>query len=386
MQRRLFLLSSFTALLMGSAMAYTTKELFSVRTDEPEGFERKDLSAFGGSFDFSAVVHHDMTIWHSDGQPEEGEASLRIYFPERRDELMIEGYRFQFPSFAQAVLAGHGFLANRGYEKIIRDLERSNHIFSLLAAVQTDETGAYKKMARLAAISQGKDVLILYAELDYDDYEKYEPVLSRFFGTITMKDDISPADGLRSVNAPSGETFLIPDGWVLSEPAGAAAPIKDYKLNLAADQEYPNIVLQIRPGDIEKGREIGTTMVKEFTEQIEASGKADFVTEAEMQTKKRSSGETYAHSYARGWDVRESKVPMLTQILVQQNNSPKSISIITFDGYDSLRKAGSFSPEDHDQLYKYWVTGGSAFALVQLSLADGVESVKADLSVRALGH
>ena len=386
MQRRLFLLSSFTALLMGSAMAYTTEELFSVRTDEAEGFERKDFSPVGGNFDFTAIVHRDMTIWHADSSDEDGEALLKIYFPERRDELMIEGHRAQFPSFAQAMLAGHGFLANRGFDKIIRDLERSNHVFALLSAAQTDETGAYKKMARLAAVSHGKDVLLLYAELEYDDYKQYEPVLSRFFGSLTMKDDAFSTDALRSVKATGGETFLVPVEWSLSEPADAAPPIKDYKLDLAADQEYPNITLQIRPGDLDKARELGATMVKDFSEQVQASGKADFVTEADMQTKKRSSGTAYAHSYARGWDVRESGIPMLTQMIVQQNVSPKSISLITFDGYDSVRKALSFSPEDRDQLYKWWVTGGSAFALVQLSLADGIESVEADLSLRKIGR
>lgn len=366
--------------------AYTTEQLFSTRTDQGENDVRSDVDFGQPEFSFTVVVPRDLHVWTQDGEPDMGgEPLARLYYPERRDEFMVEVHRIKFPGFAEAITAGHGFLARQGYNRILRDAGRSNNAFGLLAGAVEEEGGTYGRMARLATVSRGRDVLFVYAYFDYDDYEHYEPVVSRLFGTLRMNEDGAPAEALETVTAPGGTEFLVPSGWIVTlndkpEREGAS----DYSLSLP-DQEYPNIQVQIRPDDLETGRQLGVGMIEAFNRQIEENDQFRFVGDGEQVTHSNASGETVAYSYARSWDILETEAPMVSEFHIQKN-ADSTLAITAINAFDGRRKVDQFDDEIADLLFRNWVVGLSAYAAARMSLLNGLDGFRQELDIRAVQH
>ncbi|WP_273786545.1 hypothetical protein [Brucella intermedia] len=81
-------------------------------------------------FSFTAVVPRDLHVWTRDGDTDAaGEPFACLYYPERREEFMVEVHRIAFPAFAEAITAGHGFPARWGYNRILRDADRCQSAF-----------------------------------------------------------------------------------------------------------------------------------------------------------------------------------------------------------------------------------------------------------------
>jgi hypothetical protein len=384
--RLLLFVFLFLASLKGVSMAaYTTEQLFSTSTEEAEGFATKAVDFGSPEFAFTTLVNEQMELWIGESSENEDEPLVRVYSPEQRDEFMIEVYRVKFAAFAEAITAGHGFLAKKGYNRIVRDIDKSNNAFAMLAGGLADESGNYTRLGRLAVISRGAEALFVYAHMDYDDYPKYEPTVSRFLGALRMKEDGALQNAFEVVKAENGSEFFAAKGWSVKkndkpERQGAS----DYSMTLP-DQEYPNIQIQIRPDNLETGRKLGAEMIAALTKEIEGSSKAHFVGEPELTTMKTESGESYAYTYSRGWDINETGVPMVSEFQIQKNKNG-TIAICGYNTYDSRRKVGEFDEEAGNLLFKNWVVGVSAYAAAQMSLLHGKDDFLRGLDIRAVGH
>ncbi|MGQ4275393.1 hypothetical protein [Terrihabitans sp. B22-R8] len=369
--------------MTGIASAYTTDELFSTRTEEGPGYIRQSFDLGAPELAFTAIVADGVDV-RVLKQPGDDGLVARIFSPETDKPLAIEIYRIEFPSFAQAITAGHGFLAQQGFDRILRDEVKSNHAFALLSAAEERGEGAYGKMARAAVISRGNVVLIAVSIFDYADYPRHEPVLARFFGGLRMSARVDLAARLKTVSVMEGSVFLVPGEWSVEKTGKAAeANAADYSLELT-DDEYPNISCQIRPGTIAEGRALGVQMAKEFSASITASPKARLDAAPELKTYNAPSGDIVGYSFAQAWTATEYALPMVAQFNVQLNSN-RTLGICGVNAFDGQRTAGQDS-ESADIIYRNWVVGLSAFALARLSLRDGVDAVRADLDVSGLGH
>lgn len=365
---------------------YTTEEIFRIDTGEASGFSRQEIDLGDTGFSFSTLVKDGMDIWTGDGAQEPGEPIARIYEPENRDALMIEVHRIEFASFAEAPSAGYGFLARQGYNRVIQDKANSNAGFGYLAGGVVDENDNYSRMARVAAITHGKEVLLIYAVFDYDDYPQVEDAVARFLGAIKMNDTGAPAESLRDVKASAGERFLVPSDLSLQEldTQGEPSGTSDYSLTMEG-REYPNLLVMIRPIALAKGRELGVKMIEQFTKQVDESPKASFAGEAEMQTYKSDSSEPTGHSYARGWDT-DTGAYLVSEFMIQENADAGSTSIIGLNTFDLRRGIDTFDDEAKDIIFKAWVTGVSAYSAAQISLKEGADHYRRNLDIRAIGH
>ncbi|MFK3780305.1 hypothetical protein [Agrobacterium sp. NPDC089420] len=367
------------------AQTYSTERILATSTTISGKFSRRKVDLGESGFSFSTILSENMHVWVDSSPVKEGVVA-RIYDPEDRDKLMIEVHHIRFPSFADADTAGYGFFALNGYNRILQDPSQGNSVFGFLAASEFKEGTGYGRMSRLAAVSYGSDVLIIQAGFDYDDYPAYEDALSRFFGGLEMEDESAAFKSLKEQTAKGGEIFLYPEGWDVKTLDSSNKPqgTSDYNLSMNGE-EYPNLVVHIRPVDLAKGREVAADMISTFTKQIDDSSEASFVGEADMETIKNSSGEPVAHAYARGWDTTNGG-HFVTEIHVQKNANASSISVLGVNTYDARRNIRSFDEETQDIIFKSWVTGISAYSVVKKSLAMNRDSIEQDFDLRALGH
>ena len=222
-----------------------------------------------------------------------------------------------FPSFAQAISAGHGYLARLGFDRILRDEAKSNHAFALLAAARSKENGEYGAMARAAVVSRGNTVLIALARFAYADDLTHQPALSRFFGGSRMDADVALDAAFQTVSAPRGAAFLVPIEWSVERTGKASeAGAFDYALSLPKN-EYPNVQCQTRSGRIEDGPELAMATVEEFQASIEASSQARLDGELELKTDREPSGRIVGYSFAQPWSATQYALPMINQFNVQ---------------------------------------------------------------------
>lgn len=368
------------------ARNYSAERIFATINEVSGNFSRKRVKLGNTGFSFSTILQNGMNIW-TEANPDGKEGVIaRIYELENRDKLMIEVHHIRFPSFAEAPTAGHGFLALNNYNRIITDRQKSNSVFGFLAGGEFQDGRGYGRMARIAAISHGRDVLIIHAAFDYDDYPKYENALARFFGGLEMENESDALKSLNEETAKGGEVFLYPQGWEVKEADTGDKPrgTSDYNLSLEGE-EYPNLVVHIRPVDLAKGREVAAGMISAFTKQISESPKASFAGEAEMETVRSSSGEDLAYSYARGWDTTQGG-RFVTEIYVQKNAALSSISILGLNTYDVRRNIGSFDKDAQHIIFKGWVTGVSAYLLAQNSLAQDRNDVVRNFDLKEIAR
>ncbi|WP_407352498.1 hypothetical protein [Luteimonas sp. R10] len=374
-------------LTIGEAVAnYTAEQIFRIETEEASGFSRREIDLGDTGFSFSTLVKNGMDISTGEGAQEPGEPIARIYEPENREALMIEVHHVEFPSFAEAPSAGYGFLARQGYNRVLQDKAKSNAGFGYLAGSVVEENGDYTRMARVAAITHGKDVLIIYAVFDYDAYPEVEEAVAHFLGAIKMDETGAPADALRDMKTSSGERFLVPTDLALQEldTKGEPSGTSDYTLTLEG-QEYPNLLVMIRPITLEEGRDLGVKMIDQFTKQVEENPKASFAGEAQLQTHKSDNGEPTAHSYARGWDT-DTSAYLVSEFMIQENADAEATSIIALNTFDVRRGIDTFDDEAKDIIFKSWVAGASAYSATYISLQEGADHYLRDLDIRAIGH
>lgn len=379
--------SLFTLFISEVAMAqtYSTERILAISTEESGKYTRKKIDLGETGFSFSSILNDKMDIWTEEAPQEKEGVIARIYEPEDRDKLMIEVHRLRFPSFADAQTAGYGFLAINGYNRILQDQEKGNSVFGFLAGSEFKEGAGYSRMSRVAAISHGRDVLVIHAAFEYEDYPDYEDALSRFFGGIRMEDDGDAFASLRQEKAKGGEIFLYPKNWDVKKVDSSGKPqgTSDYNLSLDGE-EYPNLVVHIRPVDLTKGREVAAEMISKFTKQIDQSGQTSFAGDAEMQTIKNTSGETVAHAYARAWDMAAGG-HFVSEIYVQKNTS-LSISVLGLNTYDARRNIRSFDAESRQMVFNGWVTGVSAFSVAKISLGQERSEIERQFDLRAVGR
>ncbi len=367
------------------SQTYSTERILATNTEISGKYSRQKIDLGETGFSFSTILNDSMDIWTEPSPPKEG-LIARIYDPENRDKLMIEVQRIKFASFADAKTAGYGFLALNGYNRILQDTDKTNSVFGFLAASEFKEGTGYGRMARLAAISHGRDVLIIQATFDYDDYPRYEDALSRFFGGIQMENDSEAFKSIKQETAKAGEVFLYPRDWDLKMVDSSNKPegTSDYNLSLAGE-EYPNLVVHIRPVDLAKGKDVAVDKISTFTKQIDDSQQASFIGDADMETIKGQSGEAIAHAYARGWDTATGG-HFVTEIYVQKNARPSSISVLGLNTYDARRNIGSFDKETQQIIFKGWVSGVSAYSVAKISLAGTDKKIAQEFELRAVGR
>lgn len=369
----LMLVSVMTEVSM--AETYTAERIFAISDQAAAGSLRKKIDLGETGFSFTTLLDDKMEIWIDPAVNDKEGVIAKIYEPENRDKLMIEVHRLRFPSFAEAQVAGYGFLALNGYNRIIQDRAKGNTVFGYLAGSEFDDAKGYSRMARAAVVTHGRDVLVVMAQFDYDDYPELEDTLARFFGGIKMEEASSAFESLTEKKTEHGERFLYPRDWQLKKlddtdrPAGSA----DYSMAIEGN-EYPNVLLLIRQGTLEEARKVGAKMISEFTDQIEKSGKASFVGNPTMETFKNESGEVIAHSYARGWDTASGE-PFVSEFYVQKNAAPSTTSIVGLNSLDVRRRIDTFDEESRQTLFKGWVTGVSAYSLVKMSLTRDEEAI-----------
>jgi hypothetical protein len=381
--RIIFISALLLSVMVENSWAYTTEELFSTSTENGGGFTRTDFTFEVSELSFTTLVPDAMKVWIGKN-PEEGDVVARVYDPAQRDNFLIEVHRVDFPSFAQAISAGHGYLSRLGYDRIIRDEAKSNHAFALLSAVKQEPSGEYGQMARAAVVSRGTTVLIAIATLRYDNYRAYEPVIARFFGGLRMALDIALDKQLKSVTGAQGTRFLVPAEWSVAETGKASeAGAADYAMTLS-ENEYPNISCQVRPGTIESGREFAVQMSEAFTASIKARPEARLDGAPERKTYNRPHGAVVGYSFAQQWTLTKYALPMIAQFNVQINES-KTLGLCGLNAFDGQRNTGH-DDESTDIIYRNWVVGISAFAIARLSLQDGTDAVLNDLDIRQLGH
>jgi len=367
------------------AQTYSTERILATSNTISGKFSRQKVELGKTGLSFSTILNENMHVWTDPSPVKEGVVA-RIYDPENRDKLMIEVHHILFPSFADASTAGYGFLALNGYNRILQDSSHGNSVFGFLAGSEFKEGLGYDRMSRLAVVSHGSDVLIIQATFDYDDYPDYEDALSRFFGGLEMESESAAFKTLKEQTAKGGEVFLYPEGWDLKTVDSSNKPegTSDYNLSINGE-EYPNLVVHIRPVDLAKGREVAADMISTFTKQIDDSSQASFVGDADMETIKSSSGEPIAHAYARGWDTTTGG-HFVTEIFVQRNADVASISVLGLNTYDARRNIRSFDKETQDIIFRSWVAGISAYSVVKKSLVMNRDAIKRDFDLRVLDH
>jgi len=369
----------------GKTMAnYSAGQIFTTTRDEAPGYSRQRIDFSDPHFTFTTLVPEAMTVWTGNGTGGSDDPVALIYEPEERDRFIIEVRRIEFPAFAEAQVAGYGFLGKLGYNRILQDKENSNAAFGHLAGAVAEGNGNYSRMARLATVTRGNAVLFIYAAFDYADYPEFEDVLARFMGAIEMEEPGTPMEALREFRAAGGERVLVPADWALHEEEVSDAGRTDFDLSLG-DQEYPNLTATIRPISLEEGRKLGVGMIEQFTKQVEENPKVAFAGEAEMQIYKSESGEPTGYSYARGWDA-DTGAHLVSEFMIQENADADSISIVGLNSFDVRRSIETFDDEAKDIIFKSWVTGVSANAVLRISLGLGNEYLKNELDIRTLGH
>lgn len=363
---------------------YSTEQIFTTSREEAPGFSRQRIDFGDSSFAFTTLVPDSMTVWTGDGSEASDEPVALIYEPEERDRFLIEVRRIEFPAFAEAQVAGYGFLGLQGYNRVIQDKDNSNAAFAYLAGGVAEENGSYSRMARLATISRGNEVLFIYATFDYGDFPEFQDVLSRFMGAIKMDEPGTPMDALREMTAAGGERLLIPSDWAVRDADTQDPGRTDFDMTLDGN-EYPNITATIRPVSLEEGRKLGAEMIQTYTRQVEESPNAEFAGDAEMKTYQSDTGEPIAYGFARGLITVDGAL-LISEFYIQTNHDVESMSIIGLNSFDVRRGVDQFPAEIQDQIFKGWVTGSSAYAVLRISLHEGVEYFKNDLDITALGH
>lgn len=367
----------------GSSSAYTAEELFSTSSEASDGFSRREFTFAAPELSFTTLVPQNLEVWIGE-DPNESDVVARIYDPDRRDAFLIEVHRVEFPSFAQAISAGHGYLARLGYDRVIRDATKSNHAFALLSAVKLERPDKYGQMARAAVVSRGTTVLIAIATLRYDDYPVYEPVIARFFGGLQMASNVALDKLVKRVDASNGTAFLVPVEWSVEQTELASNEnAADYAMTLP-DNEYPNVSCQVRSGTIRDGRDLATQASEDFSASIKASSVAQLDGLAERKTYNDPHGTITGYSFAQPWTATRYSLPMIAQFNVQSNKD-KSLGFCALNAFDGQRNTGH-DAETSDMIYRNWVVGISAFAIARLSLLDGADKVLNDLDIRRLGH
>jgi hypothetical protein len=368
------------------AESYSTERLFALSGEIAKGYSEKHIELGDTGFGFTTIVSDKMDVWTDSDIAEADGVVAKIYEPGNRDKLMIEIRRVRFDSFAEAQTAGYGFLSLNGYNRIIQNKEKGNTVFGFLTASEFDETSGYGKMARAAVISHGKEVLIVHATFDYDDYPAYEDALGRFFGGIKMDDPSKAVESLSQQTAKKGEVFLYPRDWQVQEIDSRGKPegTSDYNLSLEG-AEYPNLVVHIRPADLAKGREVAADMISALTKQIDDNPQVAFTGQPEMETYKGASGQEIAHGYVRSWEI-SSGGQFMSEIYVQRNSEPSSISVLGLNSYDVRRHIASFDEETRQIIFKAWVEGVSAYSIAKWSLAQQPQDFSSEFDLRAIGR
>ncbi|WJH37678.1 hypothetical protein N7E02_02315 (plasmid) [Aliirhizobium terrae] len=283
-------------------------------------------------------------------------------------------------------MTGYGFLALKGYNRIIQDKSKGNTVFGYLAGSDYDDARGYSRMARAAVVTHGRDVLVVVAQFDYDDYPELEDRLAMFFGGIKMEEAGAAFESLAEEKTEHGESFLYPRDWQVKKLDAADRPVGSSDYSMAMEgSEFPNVLLLIRQGNLEEARKVGAKMISEFTDQVEKSGKASFAGDPTLETFKDEGGDAIAHSYARGWDI-PSGGPFVSEFYVQKNLAASSTSIVGLNSLDVRRRIDTFDEEAQQALFKGWVTGVSAYSVVKMSLTHDEDAVSKEFDLRATGH
>lgn len=370
---------------IGSASAdYTTAQIFETRRDEAPGFSRQRIGFGEPLFSFSTLLADDLVVETADAASGADEPAIRIRAAEGGDNFAIEIHRIGFPAFAEAQIAGYAFLGMRGYERVLQDFDNSNAALGHLAGATLRADGSYNRMARLVTVSRGRDVLFVYAAFDYDDYPVYRETLSRFLGAIEMDEPGAPMEALEMIEAAGGERLAVSPDWTTIEADTEGEGRSDYALSLG-DQEYPNLFVTIRPIALEDARQLGVGIIGDYTEQVEASPLAKFAGDAEMETELDGDGAPLAYAYARGVLTVDGAL-LVSMFRIQTNHDAASSAIIGLNGFDARRGAEGFDAEIRDLIFKGWVAGSSAYAMLARSLHRGIEHLETDLDIRSLGH
>lgn len=368
----------------GISANYTIEEIFETSRDSAPGIERRQMDVGGPLFTFSTLVDKDLvTVRRDDSANPDKPVVLRME-AEGHARLVIEIHRIQFPTFAEAQVAGSAFLGMRGYDRVLQDFAKSNAAFGHLAGATLRKDGSYDRMARLATVSRGREVLFIYAAFDYDDYPAYRETLSRFLGAIEMDIPGGPMDALQVIEAEGGERFAISPEWQIIEADIGEHGRSDYQLSLDG-QEYPNIFVTIRPASLEEARTLGAGIIRKYTEQVDASPHAEFAGEAEMNTELGANEEPAAYSYARGIRTVDGAL-LVSMFRIQTNHQSASSAVIGLNSFDARRGVEGFDADIQERIFKGWVAGSSAFTILARSLQHGIDHVENDFDIRALGH
>lgn len=368
------------------AETYPKERIFAISDEATAGSSRKKIDLGKTGFSFTTLLDDKTEIWIDPAMDDKRGVIAKIYEPENRDKLMIDVHRLHFPSFAEAQVTGYGFLALNGYNRIIQDKSKGNTVFSYLAGSDYDDARGYSRMARAAVVTHGRDVLLVVAQFDYDDYPELEDRLARFFGGIKMEEAGSAFESLAEEKTEHSENFLYPRDWQVKKLDAANRPVGSSDYSMAMEgSEFPNVLLLIRQGNLEDARKVGATMISEFTDQVEKSGKASFAGDPTLETFKDEGGDAIAHSYARGWDI-PSGGPFVSEFYVQKNLAASSTSIVGLNSLDVRRRIDTFDEEAQQALFKGWVTGVSAYSVVKMSLTRDEDAVSKEFDLRATGH
>ncbi|MBW6421228.1 hypothetical protein KX729_07215 [Rhizobium sp. XQZ8] len=370
----------------GSLPGLPRQELFSVASDIPEGFERREVKAGGTGFDFSTILPHGSNLVEGQPQPRTGVSAL-IYVPMR---VTISIRHIEFDAYADAIAIARAYM-RLTYDKVsdgfpIEEgaVPESNPAFALVAAGRIRDDGSYTRLARGAVISRGDHAIAVVAEFDYADYADLKPMLSRLFGGIRMQEDMSARDQIRIVSTEDGGRVAIPKRWqvdMLPDPQGGQTGFR-LTMNGAG---YPEFQVSRLDLSMEEARQHADRLMDETIARFKAGSGVKLSGESKRIMTPREAPGIALYQLTQRWVATEQDWPMITVLQVMRGVDGRIWQSFETSP-DQSRYTKSGDTAFNAQMFNWSVASASVAAAIGQSIFRGPEAFLDNHSVRNVGH
>jgi len=361
-------------------------QLFSAATDIPEGFERRDVAAGGTGFEFSTILPHGATL--VDGKPQgQGGISTIIYVPMK---VQITIRHISFNAYADAIAIGQAYMRlsydqiSNGFTPELGTRTDSNPAFALFAGVRKLDNGGYGRLARAAVISRGDHAIVVVAEFDYADYSQLEPMLSRLFGGIRMREEISARTHFRIVRMEDGGMVAVPKRWQVEMLPDAEGGPTGFRLTTNGSG-YPEFKVSRLSLGMEEARQHADSVMDEAIAVMKAEKGIRLSGESKRLMTPREAPGIALYQLSQQWVAVDRGMPMLTVLQILRGVDGRIWQVL-----ETSPDQGSYTPSSDTDLtgrmFHWSATGVSAAAAISQSIFRGPEAFIDNHSVRKAGH
>jgi hypothetical protein len=370
----------------GSLAGLPRQELFAIASDISEDFERREIKAGGTGFDFSTILPKGSTLLETEPLPRTGESVL-ILLPTK---ARISIRHIEFDAYADAIAIARAYM-RLTYDRVadgfpIEDgaAPQSNPAFALVAAAKVRDDGSYERMARAAVISRGDHAIVIVAEFAYADYKDLQPMLSRLFGGIRMREDMSARDHIRIVSTEDGGRVAVPRRWqvdMLPDPQGGPSA---FRMTMNGTG-YPEFQVSRLNLSMEEARQNADRLMDEAIVKFKAASGMKLSGEIKRVMTPREAQGIALYQLTQRWIATENDWPMMTVLQVMRGIDGRIWQTIE-TSQDQSRYTRSTDPALNAQMFNWSVASSSVAAAIGQSIFRGPEAFLDNHSVRNVGH